>query len=360
MKILFITDLYPVCDDERYTPRTLYNFVSVWKDAGHEVKVLKPNFLFNSFVRKKPFYKTSWYGDVFNVNYLMPFLGDVKRKLFGLNLADFDVVVAHMPSGIMFADNLGLPFIAGVHNSDIEVLTNTLYKLHFKTRLLKALRNSSGIACRSFVLKDKLLKLYPEFQDKVFVAPSGIAEEFIIENDFNDFNKDKLKIVTCANLKKRKNVDKLIKACAGLDGIALTVIGDGPCRKSLEKLGGRVKFAGCLPNDKVIEVMKASDIFILPSIGETFGMVYLEAMASGCITVCTKNDGIDGIIKNGINGFTVNPDITSIREVILKIKSLDNEKLNQIRLNSLNTMQEYTQTSCGLSYLDAIHKNLFK
>ena len=49
--------------------------------------------------------------------------------------------------------------------------------------------------------------------------------------------------------------------------------------------------------------MRESDIFILPSRNETFGMVYMEAMASGCITVCSKNDGVDGIIRDGINGF---------------------------------------------------------
>lgn len=360
MKILFITDLYPVCEDEKTTPRTLYNFVKVWQREGHSVEVLKPNFILNSFLRKKPFYKTGWYGNVFNVNYWLPFIGNIEHKIKGVDIREFDAVVAHMPSGILFADKLKIPFIAGIHNSDIEVLTNPLYKFHFKKRLLSALENSKGIACRSYVLKEKLLKLYPQFKDKVFVAPSGVDEEFITKEFSHCIDKHKLKIITCANFKKRKNIDKLIKACRGIDGIDLMVIGDGSNRKNLEKIDPNVNFKGCLPNEKVMEAMRGADLFILPSVGETFGMVYLEAMASGCITVCSENDGIDGIIENGVNGFTVKPEVDAIRDLILKIKNSDNEKLNQIRLNSLNTINKYTQTDCGKWYVDAIHKKLFQ
>ena len=49
MKILVITDLYPIKEDEKFTPRTIESFVKGWKNLGHEVRVIKPNFLLNSF-----------------------------------------------------------------------------------------------------------------------------------------------------------------------------------------------------------------------------------------------------------------------------------------------------------------------
>ncbi len=359
MKILFITDLYPVLEYEKTTPRTLYNFVRDWESIGEDVWVLKPNFLLNSFVRKKPYYKTGWYGKVFNANYVTPFWGNIKNKTENFLDKSFDMVVAHMPSGILYANKLGLPFVAGVHNSDIEVLTSPLYCFYFKSALLEALRNSKAIACRSYVLKNKLLKLYPEFESKTFVAPSGIDENFITA-DFHKIDIKNLKIVTCANFKKRKNIDKLILALKGMDGVELTVIGDGALKGKLKRLDNSVKFTGRLDNGKVLENMRENDIFILPSVGETFGMVYLEAMASGCITVCTENDGIDGIIQNGINGFTVRPDIQSIRNLIEKIQSFDEHKLAEIRANSLGTVKKYTSTQCSREYLEAIHKYIFK
>ena len=51
MNILVITDLYPVRENEKNTPKTIKNFVECWQKEGHEVQVIKPNFLLNSFVR---------------------------------------------------------------------------------------------------------------------------------------------------------------------------------------------------------------------------------------------------------------------------------------------------------------------
>lgn len=367
MNILFITDLYPVKSDEKTTPRTLLAFVEEWEKMGHNVDVLKPNFIFNSFLRGKPFYKSGQYEDVFNVNYWTPFWFDVKRKFNGnsrlgtlaqLNKHNYNIVVAHMPSGILFADKLGLPFVAGIHNSDIEVLTKPLYKIHFKNRLEKALRNAKAIACRSFVLRDKLLKLYPEFENNVFVAPSGVNEKLLDETNHSllTTHHSPIKVLTCAHFKKRKNIDKVIKAYKGLECFELTVIGDGKERKKLEKIDKNVIFTGRLPHDEVLAKMRNSDIFVLPSVGETFGMVYLEAMASGCITVCTKGDGIDGIIKDRENGFLTEPNSESIKETLLNIKNLTKEELNSLYTNSFNTIQHYTSTLCAERYLQQILK----
>lgn len=358
MNILFITDLYPVKNTEPTTPRTLSDFVSEWKKQGHKVDIIKPNFILNSFLRKKPFYKTGQYEDVFNVNYWTPFWFNIKNKL--KNLPNYDIVIAHMPSGILLADKLGLPFVAGIHVSDIEILTNPIYKIHFKKRLKKALKNARAIACRSFVLQDKLLKLYPEFENKVFVAPSGVNEKLLDETNHSPLttHHSPIKVITCAHFKKRKNIDKVINACKGLEGIELTVIGDGKERKSLEKIDKNVIFTGRLPHDEVLAKMRDSDIFVLPSINETFGMVYLEAMASGCITVCTKGDGIDGIIKNGENGFLVAPNSDNVKDTLLNIKNLSAEELKSLHTNSFNTIKEYTSSLCADRYLQQILKIL--
>lgn len=391
MKILFITDLYPVKQDEKITPRTLLDFVESWRSAGHEVDVIKPNFILNSFLRRKPFYKQGIYNGVTNLNYWTPFWFDVKKKACpfhftslenstGNAIADqarndetslnsrliqpssYNLVIAHMPSGILFADKLGVPFIAGIHSSDLTVLTSPVYKFHFKKRMEKALKNAKAIACRSFVLKEKFLKLYPQYKAKTFTAPSGINERVIAPSPLTPLQQGareqspSLKILTCANYKKRKNIEKVLSALNGLDGFELTVIGDGTDRESLRKLNPDAVFKGYQPREKVLEIMKESDIFILPSEGETFGMVYLEAMASGCITICKTDDGIDGIIKNNENGFTVEPDIYDIRRLLIRIKNMDNNSLKLLLENSFSTVSRYTAGACAENYLQQIFK----
>ena len=76
-------------------------------------------------------------------------------------------------------------------------------------------------------------------------------------------------------------------------------------------------------------------------------MVYLEAMASGCITVCTKNDGIDGIIKDGENGFlTV---ANGVKETIKRI--LDYPDKNKILINAYNTVLMYNMETVAKNYI---------
>ena len=307
---------------------------------GHEIRIIKPNFLFNSFLRKKPFYKSRIYGNVENINYFLPFVGNIKNKI--KTKFEPDIVIAHMPSGLIFANKLDLPFVAGVHVSDLEVLSNPIYSIYFKSELEKAYKNATKIACRSEALKKKFLKLYPQYEDKTFVCYSGIDVE-PIKRIWQP--KGRVKVLTCANLIKRKNVDLVIKECEKLD-VDLTIIGEGKELANLKKLSSKPRFLGYLEHSLVLEEMKTADIFALPSINETFGMVYLEAMAMGCITICRKNDGISGIIKDGENGYFWEEGI------IEKIINSQNQK--EILEKTYQTILGYTSIDAGKNYLSHI------
>lgn len=339
MRILVITDLYPINDNEIHTPKTIYDFVKSWENLGHEVRIIKPNFLLNSFLRKKTYYKNGIYGNVENINYILPFCGDIKKKIKTLFAPD--IIVAHMPSGLIFTNKLGVEFCAAVHCSDLEVLTNPIYSIYFKTEVEQAYKNAKKIACRSYALKEKFLNLYPQYKHKTFVAPSGIDKNYIIKRNWED--KDKIKVLTCGQFIKRKNIDKVIKACDKFANIELSVIGSG--KQKLEKISTKPIFLGQIPHAEVLKKMQESDVFILPSKNETFGMVYLEAMASGCITVCSKNDGIDGIIKDELNGFLCE-DVESTLERIINF-----ENKNQILENAYLTMLNFTKEKTAENYL---------
>lgn len=372
MKILFITDLYPIKTGETNTPLTLHNFVIEWIKQGHSVNVIKPNFVFNSFLRGKPFYPDGIYEyegvKICNINYFTPFLFKVLEKIpKEIKFADYDIIIAHMPSGIIFANKMSkttrIPFVCAVHTSDLEVLTNPLYKFYFKKQLEDAYKRAKKIACRSFVLQNKFCNLLPKLANKTFVASSGVKEDTKMqkckdtkqENVFAVQHRSPLtahcSLITCANLIKRKNIDKLILAINDLEGFKLTVIGDGAELENLKKIASpKVLFTGHLPHEKVLEEMQKADIFILPSVNETFGIVYLEAMASGCITVCTKDDGIDGIIVDSENGFLTEPTVESIKQTLLKIKDYpDKEKIVN---NSLGTIKKYSPESCAKNYIE--------
>lgn len=93
----------------------------------------------------------------------------------------------------------------------------------------------------------------------------------------------------------------------------LLIVGDGEERQTLEELAeglnlrGQVSFAGRVPNEVVPQYMAASDVFVLPSLSESFGIVNLEAMASGLPIVASNLRGMKEIVEDGQSGFLVEP-----------------------------------------------------
>lgn len=89
----------------------------------------------------------------------------------------------------------------------------------------------------------------------------------------------------------------------------LLIVGEGEERQTLQtsaqRLGllPRVAFLGTLPHEDVIRCMRAADVFVLPSLVESFGIVLLEAMSCGLPVVASRVMGIPYIVEDGLNGF---------------------------------------------------------
>ena len=125
-------------------------------------------------------------------------------------------------------------------------------------------------------------------------------------------------ILQAGYLIPRKHADVTIEAFRLLHGChpetSLAIIGKGPEREALEEQCARiglteaVRFTGEVPNRELLVEMGKTQFFVMPSIQEGFGIVYLEAMASGCITIGTEGEGIADLIVSGENGFLVPPD----------------------------------------------------
>ncbi|HHV71637.1 MAG TPA: glycosyltransferase family 4 protein, partial [Clostridia bacterium] len=128
--------------------------------------------------------------------------------------------------------------------------------------------------------------------------------------------KEELVILSVANLIPRKGLDILIKAFSLVSKnspsrAVLRIVGDGPERKKLQQLAEelelkeQVVLLGRKNHAEVNREMANCDIFCLPSWHEGFGVVYLEAMAYGKPVIGCKNQGINDLVVDGINGFLV-------------------------------------------------------
>ena len=153
-----------------------------------------------------------------------------------------------------------------------------------------------------------------------------ILNGFSVQNIAPAAEKPPYSIIQVGFLQSRKKADVTIRALAKLresyPGAALELIGTGSAQERFQKLsqdlgvGDAVQFRGYLTNPETLSAMSRSRFFVMASVDEGFGLVYAEAMASGCITIGTEGEGIADLIVSGENGFLVPPDDP---EAIVKI-----------------------------------------
>ncbi|TAN24219.1 MAG: glycosyltransferase family 1 protein [Acidobacteria bacterium] len=117
-----------------------------------------------------------------------------------------------------------------------------------------------------------------------------------------------LTILCVAHLYPRKDVGTLLRATSRLpESVRLRIVGDGPERKRLERMGGRASFLGHIPRAALLQEYRNADVFCLPSRQEGFGIVLLESMASGLPIVAARAAAIPEVVAEGTNALLFAP-----------------------------------------------------
>ena len=121
------------------------------------------------------------------------------------------------------------------------------------------------------------------------------------------------------------------------------------------KLDSAITFLGQIDREKIISWYDKSDCFIMISDNEVFGLVYLEAMARGCITIAGSNGGMEGIIKSGENGFLCTPgNVQELTSIIKRINEMSAEEKARISENAKQTAKYYSDRNVAELYLNNI------
>ncbi len=152
---------------------------------------------------------------------------------------------------------------------------------------------------------------------KSHVIPNGI-HLFWLENKNAQAGQkpvqDTRKVLFAGTLTKRKNPIAVLNACDLLNnrGIAteLHLVGEGPLRSTLEKQAGPtpVKLHGFISDkEEIKQLYRQSDVLVVPSFRETFGLVYAEALSQGLPVIYSRNEGFDGFFPDGHVGYSVDP-----------------------------------------------------
>jgi len=170
-------------------------------------------------------------------------------------------------------------------------------------------------------------------------------------------------IISISNLWPVKGIDTNLKALAQLRNERVpwekyTIIGEGPARVGLEKLAkelqinDRVAFLGRLKHRDTLRELAQADVFCLPSWQESFGVVYLEAMAMGKPTIGCTGQGAEDIICDGNDGLLVPPKDPTRLAVALKRLIQQPEFAYKLGLNAKRRARQFTWDRNVEEYLD--------
>lgn len=233
----------------------------------------------------------------------------------GLDLLHAHYAVPHATSAWLAKEMLGnrcFRIITTLHGTDITLVGQDP-SYHAITQF--SIRRSDGITAVSEYLKRETVQHFAVEPERIRVIPNFVDLERY-RRDAYPCHRSKLaepgeKIIThISNFRAVKRVTDAVRVFAMVSERVrsrLLLVGDGPERSHVqhlaEELGvsDRVTFLG--KQASVAELLSCSDLFLLPSEQEAFGLVALEAMACGVPVIATCVGGIPEVVTDGVNGF---------------------------------------------------------
>ncbi|MBR4039155.1 MAG: glycosyltransferase [Clostridia bacterium] len=262
----------------------------------------------------------------------------------------FDIVHAHMlprdgHAGLLAARALGVPLALTVHGTDIFHYFIPGQTPWARNQMIA--READALMAVSSLLMSRV-EPYRGGGRISRIVPNGVDLSLVPEKTENVPRA----VISVGTLKARKCMDRTLEAFARLSDeypdASLTIVGIGEMERQLRDrirelgLESRVTLTGGLPHEQVMERMAKSDLFVLPSWGEGYGIVYIEAMAAGCIAVGAKDEGIGDTITDGENGFLVPAgDIEAIERVMREVFACP-EKYETLRRKGRRDARELT------------------
>jgi len=218
---------------------------------------------------------------------------------------------AYMAKQILASNGIHIPVVTTLHGTDITLVGKDRT---YKPVVTFSINQSDGVTAVSQDLKNDTCKFF-EIQKDIKVIPNFIDLNRFQHKAQNHFkiaiapNKEKI-IVHTSNFRKVKRVPDVVKIFAKIVEkipAKLLLAGDGPERSEVEQLvrelnlKDSVRFLGKL--DAVEEILSVSDLFLLPSETESFGLAALEAMACKLPVISSNAGGIPELNINGVTGF---------------------------------------------------------
>ncbi|MFC1489859.1 glycosyltransferase family 4 protein [Candidatus Latescibacterota bacterium] len=246
------------------------------------------------------------------------------RKSAGNFFEDCDIIHAHnaFPDAVAAEKAFGgkFPIVVTVHGSDINMFAE---KPNLRPDIVRALNKAECVICVSESLRKKLLEM--GVRTNCEVIPNGVDTDLFAPGNRTEacglleFEPERPRILFVGNFVKVKGIEYLIRAMPTVlikyPDCELVLLGAEPGSNTVKEYRTLIESAGIsdsvrieprIPHGELSKRMHASDILVLPSLSEGFGLVAAEALACGIPVVATRCGGPESIVSDGL-GFLVPP-----------------------------------------------------
>lgn len=276
-------------------------------------------------------------------------------KLYKIELLHVHYAIPHAYAGYMAKqmlreEGIELPMVTTLHGTDITLVGNHPY---YKPAVTFSINKSDVVTSVSRSLREETLKLFNITND-IEVIPNFIElNKNIIEANIpchrSAIAKENERVVThISNFRRVKRIPDIIKIFHKIQQqipAKLMMVGDGPEKEKAERLCqelgilDKVIFFG--NSNEIDKILSYSDLFLLPSETESFGLAALEAMASGVPVISSNSGGLPEVNFDGISGYLSDVgDVEAMATNAIKILR-DDVTLKEFKAKALETAKQF-------------------
>ena len=276
-------------------------------------------------------------------------------KLYKIEVLHVHYAIPHAYAGYMAKqmlkdEGIDIPMVTTLHGTDINLLVNHPF---YKPAVTFSINKSDFVTSVSQSLKDDTLKLF-NIKNEIQVIPNFIELDKIKKEDKSPCQRsvmanDEERIIThISNFRKVKRIPDIIAIFNKIQKeipAKLMMVGEGPEKEKAEQLcrelgiQDKVIFFG--NSNEIDTILCQTDLFLLPSKTESFGLVALEAMACGVPVISSNAGGLSEVNKDGFSGYLSEVgDVDGMANNALKILKNQTD-LDQFKKNALITAQQF-------------------
>ena len=294
-------------------------------------------------------------------------------KLFNRYIREFgkpDIILAHSATWAGYVAGLinkkrGVPYIVTEHRSffvrttpESREMIRPFYIPYFR----EAYNRCKKLILVSSSMKKGILEFFPDLSDKISVIPNMVNTGYF-NMPVSRRATDPFVFILAGRLAHVNGLYVLTESFMQLTTmmdrhLVLKILGKGEERNNLEEfiqtygMNVKIEMLGRVSREQVLEELQQANCFVLPSRYEAFGVVLIEAMATGLPVIATRSGGPESIVDEKV-GYLVQPDqVTELREAMAEMIS-NYDQFNQNAIREL-VLENYSNEAVVKRYTDIL------